>query len=114
MAIGTPPGDPHGWPVGIKHPGDPAGGWRSSACANRAMATSGATYQHFDYNDRKLGHLLDPRTGRPAEGVALATAFAPTAAEADALATAFYVLGVELARAYCDAHPDVGAVLLPR
>jgi thiamine biosynthesis lipoprotein len=80
---------------------------------DRALATSGATYQHFAYNHRKLGHLLDPRSGRPAEGIASATAFAPTAAEADALATAFYVLGVEPTRRYCERHPEVGAVLLP-
>jgi len=38
---------------------------------------------------------------------------APNAAEADALSTAFFILGVEPARAYCTAHPEVGAVLLP-
>ena len=79
----------------------------------RALATSGATFQYFEYNGRKLGHLLDPRTGLPAEGVALATAFAPTASEADALATALYILGVEATRRYCETHPDVGAVILP-
>ena len=39
---------------------------------------------------------------------------APTSAEADALSTAFFVMGVEKARAYCDTHPDIGAVLLPQ
>src|SRR5438045_2648484 len=82
------------WPVGIKHPWQPERRMAVVRLRDRAMATSGATYQHFEYNGRKLGHLLDPRTGRPAEGIALATAFAPSAAEADALATAFYVLGV--------------------
>jgi thiamine biosynthesis lipoprotein len=45
--------------------------------------------------------------------MASASVVAPTAAEADALATAFYILGVERARAYCETHPDVGAILLP-
>ena len=45
--------------------------------------------------------------------MASASAVAPTAAEADALATAFYILGVDQARAYCERHPDLGAVLLP-
>jgi thiamine biosynthesis lipoprotein len=39
---------------------------------------------------------------------------APTAAVADALATAFFILGVEKAEAYCAAHPEIGAVLLPQ
>ena len=39
---------------------------------------------------------------------------APTAAEADALATAFFVLGVEPARQICERRPELGAVLLTR
>src|SRR4051794_3946471 len=45
--------------------------------------------------------------------MASATAIAPTAAEADALATAFFIQGVDWARTYCAAHPGVGALLLP-
>jgi thiamine biosynthesis lipoprotein len=41
-----------------------------------------------------------------------ATVTAPTAAEADALATAFFILGVNKSRAYCDAHPEIGAALI--
>jgi thiamine biosynthesis lipoprotein len=80
---------------------------------DRALGTSAATYQHLEYQGRRLGHILDPRTGWPAEGMALASAIAPSAAEADALATAFFIAGVEPARAYCETHPGIGAVLLP-
>jgi thiamine biosynthesis lipoprotein len=45
--------------------------------------------------------------------MASATAIAPTAAEADALSTAFFILGVEPARAYCESHPGTAAVLVP-
>jgi thiamine biosynthesis lipoprotein len=37
---------------------------------------------------------------------------APTAAEADALATAFFILGVDKARDYCERHADIGAALI--
>jgi len=113
FGMGWPPGDKRGWPVGIRHP------WRDGErlgivfLRDRALATSAATFQHFEYNKKRLGHLLDPRTGRPAEGVASATAIAPTAAEADALATAFYILGVEKTRLHCQTHPEIGALLLP-
>ena len=50
--------------------------------SDQALGTSAATFQHFEYNKKRLGHLLDPRTGRPAEGLASASAVAPTAAEA--------------------------------
>ena len=38
---------------------------------------------------------------------------APTGAEADALSTAFFVGGVELAKRYCESHPEIGVILLP-
>ncbi|MFL5243742.1 MAG: FAD:protein FMN transferase [Gemmataceae bacterium] len=112
-ALGTEPGSPRGWPVGIKHPWDPERRLAIVWLKDRGLATSAATFQHLEHQGRKLGHILDPRTGWPAEGMASATVIAPTSAEADALATAFYILGVDKARAYCAAHPDIGAVLLP-
>jgi thiamine biosynthesis lipoprotein len=112
LAIGAPPNDDRGWTVGLRNPADPDERLAVVRLRDRAMATSAATYQHFGYNGRKLGHLLDPRTGRPAEGVAMATAFATTAAEADALATAFFVLGPDGTRRYCESHPNVSAIVL--
>lgn len=111
-ALGSMPGDRCGWPVGIRHP------WQERRLAvlrlcDRAVGTSAATFQHLEYNGRKLGHILDPRTGWPAEGLASATAIAPSAAEADALATAFFILGPDETRAYCQSHPGIGAFLLP-
>jgi thiamine biosynthesis lipoprotein len=113
LAIGTEPGSGRGWPVGIRHP------WKRDQrlavvrLRDRGLATSGATFQHLEYNGRKLGHILDPRTGWPAEGMASATVIAPSAAEADALSTAFFILGAEAACAYCESHPGIAAVLLP-
>jgi FAD:protein FMN transferase len=112
-AMGTEPGDPRGWAVGLKHPWEPDRRLAVLRLRDRALGTSAATFRHLEYNGRKLGHILDPRTGWPAEGMASASVVAPTAAEADALATAFYILGLDQARAYCASHPDVGAVLLP-
>jgi thiamine biosynthesis lipoprotein len=112
LALGSPPNDARGWSVGLRQPADPEQRLAVVRLRGRAMATSASTYQQFAYNGRRIGHLLDPRTGEPAEGVAMATAFAPTAAEADALATAFYVLGPAGTRKYCEAHPEVAAVLL--
>ena len=100
------------WPIGVKHPHE-SRRLGTIKLRNRAMASSGAAYQHFSDDGRKLGHLLDPRTGHPIEGMALAVALAPTAAEADALATAFYVLGIEKTRDHCGQQPDLAALLVP-
>jgi thiamine biosynthesis lipoprotein len=112
-AIGTEPGEPRGWAVGIRHPWQPGRRLAVVRLQDRALATSAATFQYLEHAGRKLGHIIDPRTGWPAEGIASATAVAPTAAAADALATAFFVLGVKRTRAYCAAHPGTGALLLP-
>ena len=69
------------------------------------MGTSGAAFQRFEAGGRVYGHILDPRTGEPAIGPASVTVLAPTAAEADALSTAFYLLGPEAAAAYVGEPP---------
>jgi FAD:protein FMN transferase len=113
-AMGSAPGSNDGWKVGIRHPWDPARRLAVVTLRDRALGTSADTFQHLEYNGRMLGHHLDPRTGWPAEAMAAASVVAPTAAEADALSTAFFILGVDPAAAYCASHPGVGAVLLPR
>jgi thiamine biosynthesis lipoprotein len=114
LAMGSEPGTSSGWTVALRHPRDAQRRLAVVHLRDRALGTSAATYQHLEYNGRKLGHILDPRTGWPAETLASASVAAPTGAEADALATAFFILGVDKARAYCGAHPGVGAVLLPQ
>ena len=82
-----------GWPVGLRHPLRPRERLGQIMLDNQALGTSGSGTQFFIERGRKLGHILDPRSGQPAKGVLSATVLAPTAAEADALATAAYVLG---------------------
>lgn len=113
LAVGTPPGDELGWQVGISHPWRPDRRLGVVRLRDRALATSAATFKHLDWNGRKLGHILDPRTGWPAEGMASATILAPTAADADALSTAMFILGLEMARVFLAARPHLAAVLLP-
>ncbi len=112
LAMGSQPGTRRGWPIGLLHPHQRDRRLAIVHLRNRALGTSAASFQHLEYNGRKLGHILDPRTGWPAEGVLSASVTAPTAALADALATAFFVLGVDKARAYCAGHPGIGAVIL--
>lgn len=111
--IGAPPAQSRGWPVAIRHPWERERKLGTLYVTDAAVGTSAATFQFFEYNGRKLGHLLDPRTGWPAEGVDQVSVLAPTAAEADALSTAFYVLGVEPTSRFCQTRPDVGVVMLP-
>ena len=100
------------WPVGVRHPLRPGRRLATVQLADRALGTSGSGTQFFIDRGRRLGHILDPRTGVPAEGVLSATVVAPTAAEADCLSTALYVLGpAGLARVAPPGGP-VGAMLV--
>ncbi|MEI6240211.1 MAG: FAD:protein FMN transferase [Planctomycetia bacterium] len=101
-----------GWQVGLRHPLRPAQRLATITLDDRALGTSGSGTQFFVDRGRKLGHILDPRSGRPAEaGVISATVIAPEAADADALSTALYVLGE--GGLSCVAAPggEIGAIL---
>ena len=73
-----------------------------------AIATSG-NYRNFYYKDGiKYAHTIDPRTGYPVQHSLLsATVIADNCMRADALATAFMVLGADSAMAYCERHPEI-------
>jgi thiamine biosynthesis lipoprotein len=101
-----------GWPVGLRHPLFPGRRLATIALEDRALGTSGSATQFFVDRGRRLGHILDPRTGRPAEGVLSATVIAPTAAVADALSTAAYVLGVAGLETIAPPGGDVAAILV--
>jgi thiamine biosynthesis lipoprotein len=76
-----------------------------------ALGTSGAGQQFFEAEGRRYGHVIDPRTGWPCEGVLSASVVAPEAAVADALSTAFLVGGPALAQRYCAANPGTLGLL---
>jgi thiamine biosynthesis lipoprotein len=78
---------------------------------DRAMGTSGAGTQFFRHRGHRYGHIIDPRRGWPAEGVISTTVLAPTAADADALATALYILGPEQAVAWCEGRAEIGMLM---
>jgi thiamine biosynthesis lipoprotein len=101
-----------GWNVGIRHPQRPQLLLGEFWLSDRAMGTSGTATQSFYHQGKRYGHIIDPRTGWPVDGVLSTTVICPSAADADALATAFYVLGLEKTLAYCERRPDVAAILL--
>jgi thiamine biosynthesis lipoprotein len=83
------------WSIGIRHPrrdnpNEIIGIIRVDQCA---VATSGDYENFFDAEGVRYHHLMDPATGMPARGVISATVIAPTARQADAWATALFVMG---------------------
>jgi thiamine biosynthesis lipoprotein len=111
-AIGSPPGQ-EGWHIGIRDPQDENRAIATVALKDGSLSTSGAPEKAFEIEGKKYSHILDPRTGFPAKGMVSATAIAQSATDTDALATAFYILGVDWSTAYCNTHKDTKAILIP-
>lgn len=105
--------DHPGWPVGIRNPQMPERLIATLLLKDRGMGTSGSGTKFFRLAGTRYGHIIDPRTGRPAEGMLSVTAITPDAASADALATAFFVLGVEKSLEFCHNHGQIQAILVP-
>ena len=101
-----------GWTIGVAHPLFPERRVGEIFLRDRALGTSGSTYQFFRCGGKRYSHVVDPRTGYPTTGVLSTTVLAPTATEADALSTAFFVLGPEKTAAFCANRPEIGALLV--
>jgi len=100
------------WTIALRHPLRTERRLAELKLRQRGVGTSGSGQQFFFHRGRRYGHVLDPRTGSPAEGVLSATVLAPDAAAADALSTAFFVMGVEATRAYCAERPELAVVFV--
>jgi thiamine biosynthesis lipoprotein len=111
-AVGSLPGRGDGWPVGISDPRAPTRRLTLIRLKDQGLGMSAATYRHLLWRGRRLGHILDPRTGWPAQGLAGVAVVAPQAAQADALATALFVLGDAAARRFLEHRPDLAAILV--
>lgn len=81
------------WSVAIRDPFDPSKIRGQVTIENEALSTSGSYENFFEVEGRRYPHIVDPHTGRPVEGRALASVITPTATEGDAYSTAIFVSG---------------------
>jgi thiamine biosynthesis lipoprotein len=111
-AYGAPPDLP-GWSVGIVDPWQPE---RDIACLQvrqRAVATSTISRRQWRRGERTMHHLIDPRTGQPAETDAVSvTVVAHRAALAEVYAKAALILGVDAGRAFLNDVPEVEGLFI--
>lgn len=102
-ALGTAPAGE--WQVAIENPQSPPGAQNSRripglppvlakvALRDQALSVSAVWGKSFTIGERTYGHVIDPRTGQPTAGAALAAVVLPSATETDALSTALLTLG---------------------
>jgi thiamine biosynthesis lipoprotein len=100
------------WKVGVRNPRDPSKNISVIPVSNLAVATSGDYERYRVVGGRRYHHIIDPRTGYPSRGCMSVTVVTEQALEADALATAVFVLGPERGRALLEKLPDVEGILV--
>ncbi len=100
------------WRVGVAHPlerGEPAA-WLS--LHDVSAATSGTSERFVEVGDAHYGHIIDPRSGRPAPPWGTVTVVHPDPMVADVLATALYVMGPEEGLRWLEDRPEIAALFL--
>jgi len=96
------PGSGQGWKIALEHPQIPGKRLGGLRLKNESIGTSGSGTQFFHHQGKRLGHVIDPRTGWPAGDLLSLTAVARSAMDADALATAMFVMGCAEAIAFAE------------
>jgi len=90
-AFGGKP-DNEKWELALRNPKDQNSSLVTFTINDGAIATSG-NYERFFDPAAEVGHIMDPRTGYSSHASSSASVIAPTCTQADALATAVFVLG---------------------
>jgi thiamine biosynthesis lipoprotein len=99
------------WKVGIERPGQSA--LRVLQLKDAGLATSGTTRNFRTENGKKVAHILDPRTGHPAENSLVSVSvIARDTTTADAVATALMVMGLEEGKRFVEARPNLQAYFI--
>ena len=97
------------WRIAVKDPADTESYLGVVSAADKFIVTSGVYERYFEENGVRYHHILDPKTGCPAEsGLVSVTVLCGNGAWADALSTACFVLGPDGALALRDDLADQG------
>jgi thiamine biosynthesis lipoprotein len=100
------------WEIGITNPLDKSKVFGVFPLRQGAVVTSGTYEKYVTFNGKRYSHIIDPKTGYPATGMISATVFAPKAELADALATAVFVMGIDVGLDRLSQLPEVDCIII--
>jgi thiamine biosynthesis lipoprotein len=103
LALGPPPGE-KSWTVELCDPRRPGRTLVKVDLVEASLSSSADHERGFEIAGRRVSHIVDPRTGMPVEGMIGASVIRPSAAEADALSTALFVMGAENGLKFAQDH----------
>ena len=97
----------------MQDPLDPARIAFTVALRDRAVSVAGSSEKFFARGRTRYAHIMNPRTGRPVQGVLTVAVLAPTGTAGDALDDALFVRGVKGSRASLAGQRGSGGVFPP-
>jgi len=110
-ALGSKP-DGSSWAIALQNPRDEGDYLTIINLTGKSVATSGDYEQYFMLENKRMHHIVDPRTGQSAEECISVTVLSEKAVDADALATALFVMGPERGIALAEYLPDTEALVI--
>ncbi len=113
IAVSGPRRDGSPWPIGVLNPFQPDQPFETLKIERGGVATSGKDYRRWLRAGQWQHHLIDPRTGLPAQtDVLSATVIAPTTFEAEIAAKVIVLSSSEQGLAWLEEQPDYAAVIV--
>lgn len=98
FALGAPPDNAGGWDLDVRGADGTDDELMTVTLKDESLSTSGSYEKFFEEDGTRYGHILDPRTGRPALGMIAVSVIGPSAIDTEAWSTALYVNGADWAR----------------
>ena len=110
IVLSEPPPEKEFYSIGVRNP---AGG---PPCAyvdilDACVSTSGNYERFVEFDGKRYGHILDPRTGMPVENMISVSVVAESGIDADALSTAIYVRGIDFAEKMKSQYPGLRVLI---
>ena len=100
------------WLVAITNPLNKAKAFAWLPVVEKAVVTSGNYEKFILLDDIRYAHIIDPRTGYPSTGVVSVSIFTQSAELADALATAVFVMGVDVGLDFINQLKGVDCIIV--
>jgi thiamine biosynthesis lipoprotein len=100
------------WVIGIRDPDDAGKLITNLSLDDEAISTSGDYERFFDEGGKRYHHILDPKTGKSAQGVRSVTVVGPDAVMTEGLTKTVFINGAEKGLALIQSLPDYEAVIV--
>lgn len=91
--LGTPPNDARGWLVNIRDPRSEVKTIETIYLKDESLSTSGSQEKFFEAGGKVYSHIMDPRSGYPAQGVLQVSVTAPSALDSEAWTKPIFIQG---------------------